>query len=126
MAAGTVTFSETIHGTVKKLVATWTSGDAGGDAGNATATTTAVFDGELLGMTTIPGTAGDAPTDNYDITLKDSAGHDVLIGAGKDRDTLNTEHVARASLAGAPCSPLTFLVENAGNAKKGVAIFYLR
>ena len=34
-----------------------------------------------------------APTDNYDITIEDSDGVDVLGGAGANRDAANTERV---------------------------------
>lgn len=46
--------------------------------------------GTLVKMRTDPdGTA--APTDNYDITLLDGDGVDVLGGAGANRDTANVE-----------------------------------
>ncbi len=125
MAAGAVTFTEIVCTSVKKIVAAWTSG-TGAEAGTASGTTSNAYDGELLGMTTIPAGGGDAPDDNYDITLKDTAGHDVLLGAGTDRDTANTEHVAKASLAGVAGSKLTFAVAAAGEGNKGTAVFYIR
>lgn len=109
-------------GSVKKLVFAWTS-DASGDA---SIETTKPYEGEILGLTTIPAGGGAAPTDNYDVTLLDADGHNVLLGAGADRDTANTEHVARASLAAVCRSKLTLVVANAGNAKQGTAIVYIR
>lgn len=50
------------------------------------------IDGFLLALETNPGSP--APTDNYDITLIDEEGLDVLQGNGVDRDTTNTEMVA--------------------------------
>lgn len=47
--------------------------------------------GYLLALETDPGAT--APTDNYDVTLEDANGHDVLEGVGADRDTANTEKV---------------------------------
>lgn len=125
MAAGTVTITETTHPTVKKIMFAWTSGTAAED-GTASGTTVAPFDGEILGFTTIPGAGGDQPTNLYDITIKDAAGHDVLLGAGADRSNAVTQHVARASLAGVAGSPLTIDVAAAGTTKKGTAILYLR
>ncbi len=50
------------------------------------------FEGELLTLETNPGST--APSDNYDITLVDDEGHDVLEGVGDNRDTANTEKAA--------------------------------
>lgn len=120
--AGTVTVSETVHGSVKKIAWAWTV-TAGGAADKAT---TQAFDGKVIGFSTIPGTAGDAPTDNYDVTVADAEGHDVLLGGGADRDTLNTEHVADANLGAVAGSVLTLNITNAGNAKKGTVILWVR
>ena len=126
MAAGTVTVTEGAHGaSVKKIVFAWVSGNAA-EGGTASGTTTYDYDGEIIGLTTIPGLAGLAPTDDYDITIKDAAGHDVLLGAGANRDTLNTEHVTRASMAGVSASKLTFAVAAAGDDNAGTAIIYVR
>jgi len=114
--------TEIRHGSVKKIVWSWTS-DA---AGLASETTVNAFDGVLLGLTTIPAPGGAAPTDDYDVAVTDSAGHDVLLGAGANRDTANTEHVTGASLAGVAASPLTLTVTNAGNTKTGTVILYVR
>lgn len=119
--AGTVTITEKKFGTIKKVTFAWTS-DA---AGAADGVTTEVYDGKLVGQTTIP-SAGVAPTDNYDIVVNDADGHDVLLGAGANRDTANTEHVAEASLGAVAPSKLTLAVTNAGNAKAGTLILYIR
>lgn len=118
--AGTVTIAETIHGTIKKIVFSWTS-TAGGAADG---TTTLPYDGKLIGLTTNPDAT--APTDNYDLTVTDVDGHDVLLGAGADRDTANTEHVAEASLGAVAGSKLTFTIAAAGDSKVGVAILWIR
>ena len=122
-AAGTSTVAETTFPTVKKIVWTWTSG-TGAEGGTVTKVTTAGFDGKLIGLTTDPGTA--APTDNYDVAITDADGHDVLLGAGANRDTANTEYVAEASLGAVAGSKLTLSITNAGDAKEGVVILYLR
>lgn len=119
-AAGTVTVDETGNA-VKKIVFTWTS-SAGGAAD---AVTVRAYDGKLIGLTTDPD-GSDAPTDNYDIVITDSGGHDVLLGAGANRDTANTEHVAEASLGAVANSTLTLAITNAGATKEGVVILYLR
>jgi hypothetical protein len=125
MAAGTVVISETAHTSVKKIVAAWTSG-TDGEAGTASGTTSGAYDGQIVGLTTVPAGGGSAPTDDYDVVVTDSGGHDVLIGAGMNRDTANTEHVTGASMAGAAGSPLTISVTNAGSAKAGAVILWIR
>lgn len=121
-AAGTVTKSEVTYSALKKVTFSWTSG-TGAEGGTASATTAAAFDGLVVGFTTDPGLT--APTDNYDITITDADGHDVLLGAGTNRDTANTEHVA-TGMAGVAGSRLTLSVTNAGDAKVGVVIVWIR
>ena len=128
MAAGSCTITETTHGSVKKVVFAWTAGTAPAHAGLISATTTHAggYDGEIIGLTTIPATAGDQPDDNYDVTVTDVGGHDVLLGAGANRDETNTEHVVRANLAGVAASQLTLNVTNAGSGLKGTVVLYIR
>lgn len=113
--------TEKVLGTVKKLTFAWTS-DEDGDAQVAGSE---VLDGKLIGLTTIPDGVA-APTDNYDLVLNDADGHDVLLGAGANRDTANTEHVAEASLGAVAHSPLTLVVSNAGDTKEGTVVVYIR
>ena len=119
--AGTVTITEITHTSAKKVTVTWTCSSGGAADG----TTTKAFDGKVVGFTTDPDDT-DAPADNYDIVINDADGHDVLLGAGADRDTLDTEHVVGASLSAVAGSKLTLAVTNAGNAKKGVVILWIR
>lgn len=115
-----VTITEITYGTVKKIKFAWTSA-ADGTASGATPN---VYDGQALMLVTDPdGT--DAPTDNYDITITDSDGVDVLAGVGADRDTAVTEYVV-ANLGAVAKSKLTINVANAGAAKKGIAYLYIR
>lgn len=118
--AGTVTVTEQTHRTLKRIKWSWTSTSGGA----ADKVTTATFTGEVLTLVTDPG--GTAPTDNYDITVTDADGIDVLAGAGANRDTANTEYVLAASLGGCVDSVLTLNVTNAGNAKEGDVYVYIR
>ena len=122
MAGMVVTTTEDRGGSVWKIVWSWQTDDADG---TATGATTAEIDGELFGMTTIPDGSA-APSVDYDITITDDGSHDVLLGAGADRHTANTEHVLRASLAAVASSVLTLNVSAAGNAKEGVVVLYVR
>lgn len=123
MAGSVMTLTEITYGTIKKIKAAWTSDDA---TGAVSGTTENVYDGRIIGACTVPGTVGDAPTDDYDITVKDVDNVDIALGALANRDTANTEYVAEASMAGVARSKLTIGVTSAGNAKKGTLYLYIR
>ena len=126
MAAGTVTVTQLVNNGIRLFKFEWVSGSAPDTVGEAHATTTFPIYGQALALVTTPGTGAATPTDDYDITVKDSAtGLDVLWGAGANRDSVNSEQVA-------PTSPsvayglLTFTVTAAGSAKAGTAWVYVR
>ena len=87
MAASTVVEQHFQLGSIRKITfaVVFNTGDATFDD----YTLTSVFEGKLLSLQTNPGAT--QPTDNYDITIEDAGGHDVLEGVGTNRDTLNTE-----------------------------------
>lgn len=119
--AMSVTITEKGPERIRKITAVWVSAADG----SASGATTKAHDGKIVGLTTIPAAAGAAPTDNYDLTVLDADGHDVLLGAGANRDTANTEHVAGASLGAVAQSALTFTIANAGDTKGGTVILYI-
>lgn len=123
--AGVLTLTEITFGSIKKIKAVWTAG-TGDYEGTASGTTTNSYDGRIIGACTVPGTVGDAPDDNYGITVKDSDGVDIALGALLLRDTANTEYVAEASMAGVAYSTLTIAVTAAGSANKGTLYLYIR
>ena len=123
---GTVVTTEITHRTVKKIKFAWTSENGGGDAGKAGATTTGYYTGEIIRLVTIPNTAGTQPTDQYDVVVNDADSTDVLMGAGANRSNANTEQVLASSLGCVVESPLTLAITNAGNAKTGTTIVYIR
>ena len=87
--AGTVTESVDKLGPIHKVTLSVTA-----DAAAATVPDTAIAHkvaGRILALETNPGAT--APTANYDITLEDGAGHDVLEGVGANRHTSSTEKV---------------------------------
>jgi hypothetical protein len=89
-AAGTITQTHYTIGNIRKVVFTCTA-----DAANGSYPATAIsapIEGRLIQLITDPGST--APTDNYDITLVDANGLDVLQGVGANRDTANTEAAA--------------------------------
>lgn len=115
--ASSVTITEKTWAPVKRIKFDWTAHTDGVVTGVAT---TLAYTGKVVALTTDPD-AGTAPTDNYDITITDSDGIDVLLGAGANRDTANVEQVASASLGIVVGSTLTFAASGAGSGGKGVA-----
>ncbi|MGE0460904.1 MAG: hypothetical protein AB7Q16_06005 [Vicinamibacterales bacterium] len=90
LAAGTVTQTHFRVGNIRKVVFACTA-----DAANGSFPATAIsvpIEGRLIQLITDPGAT--APTDNYDITLVDGNGLDVLQGVGANRDTAVTEAAA--------------------------------
>lgn len=125
MAAGTVTVTEERLGAIKKIKFAWTSGTAG-EGGTASGSTAHAYTGEVIRLVTVPSGGGTAPTDDYDITVTDQDSTDVLMGAGANRDTANTEQVLASSLGCVANDKLTINVSNAGDGKKGTAYLYIR
>jgi hypothetical protein len=129
----TFTYEREVGG-IARVIAAWTS-DGSGDASGTTAVRVC---GRLVKATTDPGSA--APTDNYDITITDDEGVNVLTACQSsllNRDTANSEEVyflvldaAGTALAQSVhpvvCSALTFTVANAGASKTGQIILYVQ
>lgn len=116
--AGTVTVEEASFEGICRIKWTWTS-TAGGAADLVT---TKGYYGEVLALFTNPDAT--APTDDYDITITDELGFDVMQGAGANRDTANNE-TAVPTAKSVAFGPLTLNVTNAGAAKAGVAVLYI-
>lgn len=119
--AGTVTISEERSGRFRKITFGWTC-TAGGSAIKGTPHK---HTGKVVRLVTVPGAGGDAPTDDYDVTILDEDGTDVLMGAGANRDTANTEQKNAADLGIVLNDSLELNVAAAGNAKKGTVYLYL-
>jgi hypothetical protein len=127
MATGTVTITEQVHTSVKKVKFDWTS-TTGGAAGD---TTTNSYSGEIYRVIFDPST-GSQPSASYDVAVNDSDGYDVLNGLGTDCTNsaadvfgVSTGGVVKAPLS-AVSSKLTLAVTNAGDTKAGSVILYIR
>jgi len=118
--AGTVTVTEEIDGTIKKIKWSWLS-----DAGNADQITINAFSGKILGLCTVPDGVA-APTVGYDVEVQDQDGIDVLMGGGANRHNLNTEYVLSTSLGAVAKDKLNLIITDAGNAKKGTVYLFIR
>lgn len=119
---------------IRRILVDWLSDDSDG---TCTGTTGKIV-GTLIKGVTDPGSA--APTDNYDVTITDEEGVDVLAACQStlaNRDTTNSEQAYFLVLdaAGTPlaqsvhpvvCDKLTISIANAGNAKTGQLILYYK
>ena len=116
-----VTITEERFDKTKKITFDWTSAADG----SASDTTTYEYTGRVVFFITDPDGIS-APTDNYDITITDEDGVDILAGAGANRDTANTEYVLESSLGACGYDKLTINITNAGDTKKGKAYLYIK
>jgi hypothetical protein len=118
--AGSVTVTTSRYTTGwTKYKLEWTSDAAGAVSG----TTFGVKAGVLLQMEHVPGSAGDQPTDAYDVTILDTGSVDVLAGTGANLSNSTGAAVVpvistyfRRTL---DAGDLELRVANAGNVKKG-------
>ncbi|MBE9509141.1 MAG: hypothetical protein IMY86_13975 [Chloroflexi bacterium] len=120
--AGTVTITEVMLGTVKKLTFTWTSTSLG----VAGVVTTEVYDGRVLAVIQVPN-LGNPPTNLYDVVVNDADGFDVLHGLGANlsnaADTIKTQEDKTGAVG---YSKLTLAVSAAGDSNQGKTILFIR
>lgn len=126
-----VTFSKNSQNAtarLKRIDIDWTS-DSGGDASG---TSTDHVSGFLAAVDFIPGSGGDQPSDEYDVTLSiGDEGIDLLGGAGTDLS--NATAARKQPLASDGSTPFpqpivgfpTLTVANAGNTKSGRVVLYI-
>jgi hypothetical protein len=125
--AASVTKTEERIGVIKKITWAWTShtdgkvavATAGAQTGNA-------YNGEIVRLVTVPAAGADAPDADYDVMIYDEDGVDVLLAAGANRHTANTEQVAASSLGVVANDKLTLYIEGAGSGNKGTVHLYVR
>jgi len=122
-AVGTVTISEEVFSTVKKITLAWTCSAGGIVSGTST---TNAFSGKVERLVTVPGTGADAPDDNYNVTVLDEDGTDILMGGGLLRDQVNTEQVLASSLGIVANDKLQLVIGAAGASNKGTVYLYVR
>jgi len=128
--AGSVTITYDETETVKKVKLDWLS-DASGDVSG---TDTKKLSGEILRVGFKPDSGGTQPTDQYDVTLADEEGHDVLQGLGanlgngasSDLVPMVTDGNAGNARPIAISDKLSLVVANAGNAKGGEVVLWMR
>lgn len=120
-STGTVTVTQDTQGPIKTAAFGWVSNATG----EASVDLSWEINGELLQAASIPSSAS-APSDNYDVTLTDAYGVDVLHGNGANRDASSIETIASASLGVVANSTISISVTNAGSAKAGQFVIWYR
>ncbi|MGB7531818.1 MAG: hypothetical protein WA977_02415 [Halobacteriota archaeon] len=95
-------------------------------AGGAASEQTKKVSGKVKRMVTNPDNT-DTPDANWDLTITDEDGVDILEGEGANRDPAGagTSEGYAFTISELIASKLTFTVANAGAAKKGVVKLYL-
>jgi hypothetical protein len=127
--ASSATWYRNIEGKVTKISVVWTS-DA--SAGTVTEASPWPVHGLLMRVTTIPGTSGNQPDDNYDFTITDENSVDIAIGTLANRDESNTETVypsttssgTKTDFPTAVSDIITLNGSNIGNSNKGTIVMY--
>lgn len=93
------------------------------------------FFGEILRVVTDPGDGSSSPTANYDITLTDVDGADVLNGGGANRSQSAVEQIipsitsvgTKSDFLISVAGDLTLTIAAAGNTKTGsIRVYYRR
>jgi hypothetical protein len=121
--AGTVTITEERIAPIHKVTFVWLS-SAGGAADG---TTTGYYNGEIVRVVQIPDAAATQPTDQYDVIVTDDDNADALVGLGANLSNAATvQKVAADKLGTVANAQLTLGVTNAGNAKGGKTILYIK
>lgn len=112
-ASATATYTE---GKIRKISVAWTS------ASNGSVSQAVPVDGAIVRVVTNPGAT--APSDNWDLTLVDEDGVDVLAGEGANRDTSNSEQIYPTDTPFVN-GTVTVTVANAGDSKVGTVVLYI-
>lgn len=123
-AAGSASITEIDFDSVKKIKWEWTSGT--GQTVVADCTTASFYTGKVLFLVTVPGTGGNTPSDNYDVTILDSDDVDILGDGGLNRATGTTESVCEGSLGAVVASQLELNIADAGSANTGIVYLFIR
>ena len=129
-AVGAISQTHNKARTIRVLTLAWTSSS---DTGAVSGIESQDLDGELLSVTFTPGTAGTQPSDQYDVTLLDDDGFDVLQGKGANRSNVTATMLCpligdgtttnqRVPLAGT----YQLTVAAAGNSKTGTVTLRYR
>jgi len=126
-SAGTVSIVEerSPSYSVKKIKWSWTAGSGAKVASIGSATTSGAYNGKIVGLVTVGAAGGTAPSNDYDITIKNQSSVSVLYGAGGSRATTTT--YTKGSSMGWVCNDtLTLGISGTGSSNAGAVYLYIR
>lgn len=109
--------TSTRYGNLEAITISWTAD------GSGNYTESFGLNGQVVKVVTNPD-GSSAPSADYDVTVIDGDGVDVLNGDLGDRHTSTSESVVPDPLA-YHIGDVTFTVANAGDGGAGVAVFYV-
>lgn len=117
-----LTFSDANTQIIRKYTINWVSDSGGNASGN-----TIVLSGSIARINFVPNTGVTQPTNLYDITINDSNGIDILLGAGIDLSNATATTIIPLISGNkiVVSEKLSVTISNAGNAKTGVIALYL-
>tara|TARA_R110000824_G_scaffold4035_3_gene19182 strand:- start:2425 stop:2808 length:384 start_codon:yes stop_codon:yes gene_type:complete len=124
--AGTITTTVTKNGALSKYKMDWLS-DASGDVD---VDAIPMIQGEIQSVHYFPDAGGTQPSDNYDLTMADSFGVDILTGTGANlsqtTDTYAVPALSTYFKVVIEAGSYDLVVANAGNAKGGIVEVIVR
>ena len=124
--AGSITTSVTKNGSLGKYSMDWLS-DASGDVD---VDAIAMVQGELQSVHYFPDAGGTQPSDNYDLTMADSYGVDILTGTGSNlsqtTDTYAVPALSTYFKVVIEAGSYDLVIANAGNAIGGIVEVLVR
>tara|TARA_R100000664_G_scaffold17192_1_gene26114 strand:+ start:4405 stop:4788 length:384 start_codon:yes stop_codon:yes gene_type:complete len=124
--AGSITTTTTKNGSMVKYTMDWLS-DASGDVD---VDAIPMIQGEIQSVHYFPDAGGTQPSDNYDLTMSDSYGVDILTGTGANlsqtTDTYAVPALSTYFKVFIEAGSYDLVVANAGNAKGGIVEVIVR
>jgi hypothetical protein len=119
--AMSVTITEEVLTTVKKVKASVVSA---GD-GSASGETTLTYSGEILRMAIVPGSGATQPSNDFDLEVLDEDDLDIVAGQGANLSNAAATTVV-ASMGAVANDKMTFSLTNMGGSKTADIYLYLR
>ena len=124
--AGSITTSVSKDGSLVKYKMDWLS-DASGDVD---VDAIAMVQGEIQSVHYFPDAGGTQPSDNYDLTMADTYGVDILTGTGSNlsqtTDTYAVPALSTYFKVVIEAGSYDLVIANAGNAKGGIVEVLVR
>jgi len=124
--AGSITTTVTEENSLVKYKMDWLS-DASGDVD---VDAIAMVQGEIQSVHYFPDAGGTQPSDNYDLTMTDSYGVDILTGTGSNlsqtTDTYAVPALSTYFKVVIEAGSYDLVIANAGNAKGGIVEVLIR